>query len=237
MAWQGFRNYGYDDVARRLAYRWLYTYGVFADGVRFDAFVDFNGVVPEKFDIVTLTHHVKVEYGNVGIDFKYVPREGFGWMNASYQVGLSYLTSHMRRALGALTAPDQFFSKSKEGPGRFHTLNHLQVTSPAVAGPAATALPNGALPNKFSNASEGSLTSDEEVEAAETVDELPAEKETAKENVRGVLHNLQEQMRQPAFTAEEECEPLTKEQLDAAIIIARGEKRLMEVSPPPEDVS
>lgn len=112
MAWQACRNYGYDDVARRLAYRWLYTIT--------KSFVDFNGVVPEKFDIVSMSHQVKVEYGNVGLDFKFVPREGFGWMNASYQVGLSYLTTHMRRALGALTDPDRFFAKSKEGPGRFH---------------------------------------------------------------------------------------------------------------------
>ncbi|ORX90105.1 neutral trehalase [Basidiobolus meristosporus CBS 931.73] len=101
LAWVGLEKYGYVDVARRLAYRWLYTIT--------KSFVDFNGVVPEKFDIVEMTHQVKVEYGNVGVDFKFVPREGFGWMNASYQLGLSYLTSHMRRALGTLITPDSFF--------------------------------------------------------------------------------------------------------------------------------
>lgn len=45
------------------------------------AFVDFNGVVPEKFDAVRLSHLVDAEYGNQGVDFKMVPREGFGWMN------------------------------------------------------------------------------------------------------------------------------------------------------------
>lgn len=75
-------------------------------------FVDFNGVVPEKFDVVSLSHKVEVEYGNVGIDFKCVPREGFGWMNASYQVGLSYLTTNMRRALGTCTLPDLLFEKA-----------------------------------------------------------------------------------------------------------------------------
>ena len=51
-------------------------------GVRMTtAFVDFNGVVPEKFDAVRLSHLVDAEYGNQGIDFKMVPREGFGWMN------------------------------------------------------------------------------------------------------------------------------------------------------------
>lgn len=29
---------------------------------------------------------VNVKYGNVGVDFKMVVHEGFGWMNASYQV-------------------------------------------------------------------------------------------------------------------------------------------------------
>eukprot|EP00834_Sanchytrium_tribonematis_P000949 NODE_19_length_47148_cov_1.447810.p40 type:complete len:115 gc:universal NODE_19_length_47148_cov_1.447810:16044-16388(+) len=57
-----------------------------------------------------MTHLVKVEYGNVGVDFKYMPKEGFGWMNASYQVGLTYLTKFMRRALGALSEPDYLFN-------------------------------------------------------------------------------------------------------------------------------
>jgi len=104
MAWRGLENYKFMTEARRLAYRWLYTIT--------KSFADFNGVVPEKYDVVTLNHLLKVEYGNVGIDFKFVPREGFGWMNASYQVGLSYLTHHMKRALGACTSPEVFF-KSK----------------------------------------------------------------------------------------------------------------------------
>ncbi|KAJ1920850.1 alpha,alpha-trehalase nth1 [Mycoemilia scoparia] len=104
LAWKGLYKYGFVDVSRRLAYRWLYTIT--------KSFVDFNGVVPEKFDVVKLTHRVKVEYGNVGTDFKMVPREGFGWMNASYQVGLTYITNHMKRALGALTPPDVFFARA-----------------------------------------------------------------------------------------------------------------------------
>ena len=50
------------------------------------AFVDFNGVVPEKFDAVKLSHLVDAEYGNQGIDFKLVPREGFGWMNGEWRL-------------------------------------------------------------------------------------------------------------------------------------------------------
>ncbi|KAI7894398.1 trehalase-domain-containing protein [Mucor mucedo] len=106
MAWQAFENYGMSDIASRLAYRFLYTIT--------KAFVDFNGVVPEKFDVVNLSHQVQVEYGNVGIDFKFVPREGFGWMNASYQVGLGYLSVRSRRALGTCTDPDLLFKKMIE---------------------------------------------------------------------------------------------------------------------------
>jgi len=44
---------------------------------------DFNGVVPEKFDAVRLSHLVDAEYGNQGIDFKMAPRKGFNWMNGT----------------------------------------------------------------------------------------------------------------------------------------------------------
>ncbi|KAI8868087.1 neutral trehalase, partial [Ramicandelaber brevisporus] len=103
MAWQGLCNYGFQHIAQKVAYRWLLTIT--------RAFVDFNGVVPEKFDVVEMTHLFHVEYGNVGTDFKLVPREGFGWMNSSYQLGLTYLTQHMRRALGTLTPTDVLFNK------------------------------------------------------------------------------------------------------------------------------
>jgi len=101
MAWVGLERYGYLDDAQRLAYRFLYMMTT--------AFVDFNGVVPEKFDAVKLSHLVDAEYGNQGIDFKLIPREGFGWMNSAYQVGLSFLTTHMRRAVAACTSPEVFF--------------------------------------------------------------------------------------------------------------------------------
>jgi alpha,alpha-trehalase len=62
-----------------------------------------------------MTHQVQVEYGNVGTDFKYVPREGFGWMNASFQIGLGLISKKMRRALGTCTNPDLFFEKALKG--------------------------------------------------------------------------------------------------------------------------
>lgn len=43
MAWVGFERYGRLEDAQRLAYRWLYMMTT--------AFVDFNGVVPEKVSL------------------------------------------------------------------------------------------------------------------------------------------------------------------------------------------
>ncbi|KAG0309682.1 alpha,alpha-trehalase nth1 [Dissophora globulifera] len=101
ISWIGFEKYGFMEEAKRCCYRWLYTIT--------KSFVDFNGVVPEKFDVVNMTHKVQVEYGNVGIDFKFIPREGFGWMNSSYQVGLGYMDRQLRRCLGNVMEPIAVF--------------------------------------------------------------------------------------------------------------------------------
>ncbi|KAI9373816.1 neutral trehalase [Aspergillus egyptiacus] len=97
LAWTGFLRYGYQEEAERLAYKWLYMIT--------KAFVDFNGVVVEKYDVTRPIdpHRVDAEYGNQGVDFKGAPREGFGWVNASYVYGLDILNAHQRRALGAVT--------------------------------------------------------------------------------------------------------------------------------------
>ena len=105
LAWEGLKRYGYMDDARRLAYRWLYMITT--------AFVNFNGLVPEKFDAVALSHLVNAEYGNQGTQFAYVPREGFGWTNASFQVGLTYLSSHMRKAVAVCQHPDDYFANMR----------------------------------------------------------------------------------------------------------------------------
>jgi len=70
LAWTGLIRYGYQDDAERLAYKWLYMVT--------KAFVEFNGVVVEKYDVTRpiAPHKVDVEYGNQGIDFKGVAREG-----------------------------------------------------------------------------------------------------------------------------------------------------------------
>ena len=104
-------------------------------------------ILVTQFDAVRLSHLVDAEYGNQGVDFKMVPREGFGWMNcgyfrceflrpfvrpdnrnvpAAYQVGLSFLTTHMRRAVAACTSPEVFF-------GAAGNLQSAATTTPASA--------------------------------------------------------------------------------------------------------
>ena len=94
LAWVGLEKYGFAGETRRLAYRWLY--------LMTKAFVDYNGIVVEKYDVTRGTdpHRVNAEYGNQGADFKGVATEGFGWVNASYVLGLKYMNNHARRALG-----------------------------------------------------------------------------------------------------------------------------------------
>jgi alpha,alpha-trehalase len=101
LAWEGLCKYGFADDAQRLAYRWLYTITRNA--------ADYNGTVPEKYDVVARSHAVFAEYGNVGTEFEYITTEGFGWMNASYQVGLGYLEPRTLEALGALVPPEWIF--------------------------------------------------------------------------------------------------------------------------------
>ena len=94
LAWQGYKNYGYDADAGRLAYRWLYTIVKNAH--------DYNGMIPEKYNVVTGSHDVFVEYGNVGTKFSYIATEGFGWMNASFEVGMNFLSPAQLANLHAL---------------------------------------------------------------------------------------------------------------------------------------
>jgi alpha,alpha-trehalase len=94
LAWRGLARCGLAADAERLAYRWLLT---IARNAR-----DYNGTIPEKIDVVTGSHEVFVEYGNVGTAFDYITPEGFGWMNASFQVGVDYLTPRRLADLEAL---------------------------------------------------------------------------------------------------------------------------------------
>ncbi|SCU81863.1 LAFA_0C07624g1_1 [Lachancea sp. 'fantastica'] len=103
LAWKGLSKYGFEGETRRLAYRWLF--------LMTKAFVDYNGIVVEKYDVTKGTdpHRVEAEYGNQGADFKGVATEGFGWVNASFVLGLKFMDTQARRALASCIDPDSFF--------------------------------------------------------------------------------------------------------------------------------
>jgi len=102
MIWRGLNNYGYSVEAQELIYRWLFMITKNA--------ADYNGTIPEKYDVVEATHKVFAEYGNVGTDFEYITQEGFGWMNASYQYGLSLLNDFFRKELNMLIPTENLFA-------------------------------------------------------------------------------------------------------------------------------
>jgi len=70
LAWTGLERYGYHEETQRLCYKWLF--------MMTKAFVDYNGVVVEKYDVTRIVdpHRVDAEYGNQGLDFKGVATEG-----------------------------------------------------------------------------------------------------------------------------------------------------------------
>ncbi|MFZ1081809.1 MAG: trehalase family glycosidase [Candidatus Kryptoniota bacterium] len=105
LAWQGLKNYGKSKIARDLAYRWLYAITINA--------YNYNGTIAEKYDMTNRSSQVFAEYGNVGTKFSYITREGFGWTNASYVVGLTLLTKKLVDDLDRLVPPEWVFTKEK----------------------------------------------------------------------------------------------------------------------------
>lgn len=101
MIWSGLQRYGYEKEAEELVYRWLWMITRNA--------VDYNGTIPEKYDVVACTHKVYAEYGNVGTEFDYITTSGFGWMNASYQLGLDIISEDLRSKLDELVPPEEVF--------------------------------------------------------------------------------------------------------------------------------
>ncbi len=98
LIWAGLKNYGFAKLSRELAYRWLYTVTMNA--------CDYDGTIAEKYDLVNRSSQVFAEYGNVGTRFSYITRGGFGWTNASYVVGLTYLSKGLIDDLDRLIPPE-----------------------------------------------------------------------------------------------------------------------------------
>ena len=102
MIWKGLRDYDFETELQELIYRWLFMITKNA--------VDYNGTIPEKYDVVAATHKVFAEYGNVGTEFQYITKEGFGWMNGSFQYGVSLLQEKYIAHLNELMPPHQLFA-------------------------------------------------------------------------------------------------------------------------------
>ena len=101
LLWEGLINYKFFNKAQEMVYRWLWLITKNA--------VEYNGTIPEKFDLEISSHKVFAEYGNVGTEFDYIAKEGFGWVNASYQYGLQILSDNLKLELNKLTSPDELF--------------------------------------------------------------------------------------------------------------------------------
>ena len=56
--------------------------------------------------VVKRSHEVFAEYGNVGSAVPDYAQTGFGWTNASYQVGLAMLSKELRKDLDELIPPE-----------------------------------------------------------------------------------------------------------------------------------
>ncbi|KAI5183802.1 alpha,alpha-trehalase [Nematocida sp. AWRm78] len=93
LGWIGLTNYNHDAIAKSLALKWCTMVG--------KLFSNYNGVVTEKYNVQTGTHKMDVEYGNIGSEIRHVPREGFGWTNSSWLVGLALLKESWQRKLYA----------------------------------------------------------------------------------------------------------------------------------------
>ena len=100
--WQGLINYGYHTLAQELIYKWLFMITKNA--------CNYNGTIPEKYDVVSGSHKVFAEYGNQGTDFEYITSEGFGWMNASFQYGMQLLSDDLKVELNLLRLPEELFN-------------------------------------------------------------------------------------------------------------------------------
>ncbi len=106
IAWQALKNAGMEQDAQRLAYRWVYMVAMNA--------ARSNGAIVEKYDVVTRGIDSSAEYGNVGSRFRLVPEGGFGWTNASYQVGWSMLNADDKDHVDRLIPPEWVFDASTE---------------------------------------------------------------------------------------------------------------------------
>lgn len=99
LIWQGLLDYDCGALARDLAWRWTSMLARCAS--------EDYGNLAEKYDVVQQTHRVQAEYPNQGLEGD---AAGFGWTNASYQVGCRLLDPAQRHVLDRLESLDSLGS-------------------------------------------------------------------------------------------------------------------------------
>ncbi len=116
IAVEGLRRYGFHAEADAVAYRWL--------SMVLDIAGSHNGLIKEKYDVVSRSADVPVEYGNQGADrgALLTPRAertlGFAWTNASVLLLLEGLSPGLREALDAGIPAERVLGPRDEGGGR-----------------------------------------------------------------------------------------------------------------------
>ncbi|PTL81052.1 trehalase [Vitiosangium sp. GDMCC 1.1324] len=117
IAVEGLRRYGFHAEADAVAYRWL--------SMVLDIAGSHNGLIKEKYDVVSRSAEVAVEYGNQGADrgSLLAPRSertlGFAWTNASVLLLLDGLSPELREALDAGIPADRVLGpRGQGGSGR-----------------------------------------------------------------------------------------------------------------------
>ncbi|HUI63583.1 MAG TPA: trehalase family glycosidase [Bacteroidota bacterium] len=101
LLWQGLIDYGYADIARRLAYKWVY--GVTLHALKYD------GELPDKIDVGSVGGSRLSESENPDVEFSSSARGGYGWTNASYQIGVNLLTRQMLEDVNRLVPGNLIF--------------------------------------------------------------------------------------------------------------------------------
>jgi alpha,alpha-trehalase len=70
--------------------------------------VEYNGTIPEKFDLEISSHSFLLNMEMWGQNL-IISQRRFGWVNASYQIGLQIIDLSMKKKLNQLVSPENYF--------------------------------------------------------------------------------------------------------------------------------
>ncbi|KAH7403082.1 neutral trehalase [Cadophora sp. MPI-SDFR-AT-0126] len=98
LLWSGLAMYGYQDVAERLAYKWLFAI--------IKSFVDYSGVIEESYDVTRVMDPQRRSIGRDHQFLKGVLKDRSTWVSASFVCGLQIANQHQIRCLGAMVPWD-----------------------------------------------------------------------------------------------------------------------------------